>query len=46
MIITDPSLMLMPIDDRLINRSHGVFESITIRKKRLIKLDMHLKRLK
>jgi len=31
MIVTDPSLMLMPIDDRLINRSHGVFESITIR---------------
>lgn len=46
MIIDDPSLMNVPIDERMINRAHGVFESMAIKKFSFYSLDLHLERLK
>ncbi len=31
MITDDPGLMNIPIDDRIINRAHGIFESMAIK---------------
>lgn len=42
---TDPSLMVLPIDDHAIVRGHAVFDTCTLRGGRLYRLDIHLERL-
>lgn len=45
LISTDPSLLLMPLDDHICHRGDGLFESICYRERRLFALDAHLDRL-
>lgn len=35
----DPALMLVPIDERMINRAHGVFDSMGITKYRFFRVE-------
>lgn len=44
-IVTDPALMLIPIDDHLVHRGDGVFEAIKFYERRLYLADEHLNRL-
>lgn len=44
-IVTDPRLMLIPLDDHMVHRGDGVFEAIKFRNKRPYLLEAHLKRL-
>jgi 4-amino-4-deoxychorismate lyase len=44
-IITDPSLMLVPIDDHMVHRGDGVFEAIKVTNGGIYLLDEHLSRL-
>lgn len=41
----DPKLMLLPLDDHLVHRGDGVFETIKFINRRLYQLDAHLERL-
>ena len=45
-ICRDPRLMLTPLDDHLVHRGDGVFETIRFTERKVIHLDAHLKRLK
>ena len=44
-IVTRPELMMVPVDDHLVHRGDGVFETIKAVGKRMWLLDAHLKRL-
>ncbi|EGR30778.1 zinc-binding dehydrogenase family protein, putative [Ichthyophthirius multifiliis] len=44
LIIEDSAYMLIPLDDRLINRCHGIFDSMQIKKYRFHRLQQHLDR--
>jgi 4-amino-4-deoxychorismate lyase len=44
-IVTDPELMLIPIDDHMVHRGDGVFEAIKCTHNRIYALDEHLERL-
>jgi len=44
-IVTDPSLMLIPVDDHLVHRGDGVFEALKMIQGRIFLLDEHLARL-
>lgn len=44
-IITDPALMVLPMDDHLVHRGHGVFDTAMIVDGMLYQLDAHLERL-
>jgi len=44
-IITDPSLMLIPMDDHMVHRGDGVFEAMRIVNGAVYELDAHLERL-
>ncbi len=44
-IITDPALMLLPLDDHVVHRGDGVFESVKCVQGRLYNLPSHLDRL-
>ncbi|KAF8666965.1 hypothetical protein HU200_053132 [Digitaria exilis] len=44
-IILDPSMMVIPIDDHMVHRGHGVFDTATISDGYLYELDPHLDRL-
>ncbi|KAI5081194.1 hypothetical protein GOP47_0004377 [Adiantum capillus-veneris] len=44
-IITDVAFMLIPIDDHMVHRGHGVFDTAVIAKGYLYELDAHLDRL-
>ncbi|OQW48475.1 MAG: hypothetical protein A4S09_04660 [Proteobacteria bacterium SG_bin7] len=44
-IVTDPELMLIPIDDHLVHRGDGVFEAMKYYERRLYLADEHLNRL-
>ncbi|PUZ63419.1 hypothetical protein GQ55_3G066900 [Panicum hallii var. hallii] len=44
-IILDPSMMVIPIDDHMVHRGHGVFDTATISDGCLYELDSHLDRL-
>ncbi|XP_066368524.1 D-amino-acid transaminase, chloroplastic-like [Miscanthus floridulus] len=44
-IILDPSMMVIPIDDHMVHRGHGVFDTATISDGYLYELDSHLDRL-
>ncbi len=41
----DMHALLIPVDDHLVHRGDGVFESIACRKRKVIQLDRHLERL-
>lgn len=42
----DPKLMLVPLDDHLVHRGDGVFESLRMAEGRILQLDAHIARLK
>ncbi|MEG2140265.1 MAG: aminotransferase class IV [Bilophila sp.] len=44
-ICRDPRLMLAPLDDHLVHRGDGVFETIRFTERKVIHIDAHLKRL-
>ena len=44
-VITDPALMSLPLDDHLVHRGHGVFDTATLADGRLYRLGVHLERL-
>jgi 4-amino-4-deoxychorismate lyase len=44
-IITDPALMVLPLDDHMVHRGHGVFDTATLTDGMLYQLDPHLDRL-
>lgn len=44
-IVTDPRLMLIPVDDHLVHRGDGVFETLLHEGGRLYNLEAHLRRL-
>lgn len=43
-IILDPSMMVLPIDDHMVHRGHGVFDTAVILNGYLYELDTHLDR--
>ena len=45
-IVTDPALMMAPIDDHIVHRGDGVFEVFKCRNRNLYALDRHLDRLR
>jgi 4-amino-4-deoxychorismate lyase len=44
-IITDPALMVLPLDDHMVHRGHAVFDTATLVRGMLYQLDPHLERL-
>jgi len=44
-ITTDPCAMQIPMDDHMVHRGHGVFDTATLKNGRLYRLDEHLGRL-
>ncbi|RKX36635.1 MAG: aminodeoxychorismate lyase, partial [Verrucomicrobia bacterium] len=44
-IVTDPSVMMVPVDDHMVHRGDGVFESFKCLDGRIYNLDAHLERL-
>ena len=44
-IVTDPALMQIPLDDHLVHRGHGVFDTCTLSDGRLYRLGIHVDRL-
>lgn len=44
-LVTDPRLMRVPVDDHLVHRGDGVFETLLFEGCRLYNLEAHLKRL-
>jgi len=45
-IVTDPALMVLPIDDHMAHRGHAVFDTANVVSQgRVYGLDMHLDRL-
>ncbi len=44
-IVTDPALMVLPLDDHMVHRGHGVFDTATLTHGMLYQLDAHLDRL-
>ena len=43
-IVTDPALMVLPIDDHMVHRGHGVFDTTTLANGMLYQLDEHFER--
>lgn len=44
-IVTDPAWMVLPLDDHMVHRGHGVFDTATLANGKLYQLDQHLERL-
>ena len=44
-IVTDPALMVLPLDDHMAHRGHSVFDTATLTGGMLYQLDPHLDRL-
>lgn len=44
-IILDPAMMVIPIDDHMVHRGHGVFDTAIILDGHLYELDVHLDRI-
>ena len=42
----DPRLMLLPLDDHMVHRGDGVFESLHVTQGRILELDAHIERLR
>ena len=43
-IVTDPSLMVLPFDDHMVHRGHGIFDTAGLVNGKLYDLDAHLDR--
>ncbi len=43
-IVTDPALMVLPLDDHMVHRGHAVFDTATLADGMLYQLDQHLER--
>ncbi len=43
-IVTDPALMVLPLDDHMVHRGHAVFDTAAIVQGNLYQLDTHLER--
>ncbi|OWM74495.1 hypothetical protein CDL15_Pgr003998 [Punica granatum] len=43
-IILDPAMMVLPVDDRMVHRGHGVFDTAINLDGYLYELDVHLDR--
>ncbi|MGE0863942.1 MAG: aminotransferase class IV [Vicinamibacterales bacterium] len=43
-IVTDPALMVIPFDDHMVHRGHGIFDTASIVSGRIYDLDAHLDR--
>jgi len=43
-IVTDPALMVLPLDDHMVHRGHAVFDTAAIINGQLYQLDPHLER--
>jgi len=43
-IVTDPALMLIPFDDHMVHRGHGIFDTAAIVNGRIYDLEAHLDR--
>ena len=44
-IVTDPALMVLPLDDHMVHRGHAVFDTATLTHGMLYQLDPHVDRL-
>jgi 4-amino-4-deoxychorismate lyase len=44
-IVTDPALMVLPLDDHMVHRGHAVFDTATLTHGMIYQLDPHLDRL-
>jgi 4-amino-4-deoxychorismate lyase len=44
-IVTDPAMMVLPLDDHMVHRGHAVFDTATLTHGMLYQLDPHLDRL-
>src|SRR5690349_25155383 len=44
-IVTDPALMVIPLDDHMVHRGHAVFDTAMLTHGMLYQLDPHLDRL-
>jgi 4-amino-4-deoxychorismate lyase len=44
-IVTDPALMVLPLDDHMVHRGHAVFDTAILTQGMLYQLDQHLERL-
>lgn len=44
-IVTDPAMMVLPLDDHMVHRGHAVFDTATLTHGMLYQLDAHLDRL-
>ena len=44
-IVTDPALMSVPLDDHMLHRGHGVFDTASLHDGRLYRLGIHMDRL-
>lgn len=44
-IVTDPALMVVPLDDHMVHRGHAVFDTAVLANGMLYQLDQHLDRL-
>src|SRR5690349_11470010 len=43
-IVTDPSLMVLPFDDHMVHRGHGIFDTAGLVNGRIYDLEAHLDR--
>src|SRR5258705_3327440 len=43
-IVTDPALMVIPFDDHMVHRGHGIFDTAAIVDGRIYDLQAHLER--
>jgi 4-amino-4-deoxychorismate lyase len=43
-VVTDPALMVIPFDDHMVHRGHGIFDTAAIVEGRIYDLDAHLDR--
>ncbi len=44
-VVTDPSVMTVPLDDHMVHRGHGVFDTCSLVQGRLYRLGIHIDRL-
>src|SRR2546425_12873950 len=44
-IVTDPALMVIPFDDHIVHRGHGIFDTAAIVAGKIYDLEAHLDRL-
>src|SRR4030095_14816544 len=43
-VVTDPALMLIPFDDHMVHRGHGIFDTATLVDGKIYDLEAHLDR--